>query len=213
MNSESLDKQTRHVSDVQRFEGMPTEELESKLYESKTNTIDRWEGCNKSLKLLFDVLNSSNAGHLDLYDIKTDEVSYNGSTFEKYIRIWKDRHTNEYKTKPKIRIDGFIDDYDFQDTESFGDTYEYRFGTAHSHVAKIKMQDITGGGIKLERSDGKIVSGLTHHESAILMSAMDGMILPSIEKIEDTLVMLWSAFVQDDLNPVHAQSARTFFNR
>lgn len=213
MNRESMDKQTRHVSDVQRFEGMSSEELDSRLYEAKINTIDRWESCNKSLRLLFSVLNSGSAGHIDLFDIKTDEVSYNGSTFEKYIRVWRDKQTNEYRTRPKIRVDGVIDDYDFDETETFGDTYEYRFGTTHSHSAKIKVQDIIGGGVKFERSDGKIVNGLSRHESAILMSALDGMILPSIEKTEDTLIMIWDAVVREDLNPVHAESVKTYFNK
>lgn len=213
MNRESIDKQTRHISDVQRFESMSPNELDAKLHEAKINTVDRWESCNRSLKLLFDVLNSSSAGKINLFDIKTDEVSYNGSTFERYLRVWKDRHTGEYKTRPKVRVDGVIDDYDFEEAESFGDTFEYRFGTTHSHTAKIKMQDITGGGIKLERQDGMVVDGLTRHEMAVLMSAIEGMILPSIEKTEDTLIILWDAVAKEELNPIHASSLRTFFDR
>ena len=213
MNRESMDRQTRHVSDVQRFESMSAEELDTKLHIAETTTVDRWENCNRSFKLLFDTLNSGIAGQIDRFDIKTDEVTYGSSTYERYIRIWKDKRDDAYKCRPKMRVDGIIEDQDFEETESFGSTYEYKFGTTHSHTATVKMLDITGGGVKLERQDGMLVAGLTQHECAVLVSAMEGMILPSIAKAEDTLITIWQAVVDEELNPIHAASVLKFYSK
>lgn len=218
MNSESIDKHTRHISDVQRFESMfqnqPIEDTEADLNELRITVSDRWEACNRSFKALFEILNKSSSTPVNLFDIKINKKQIGTTTHESFIRVWRDQQEGSYQIRTKVRIDGRIEDYLTAPelSESFSDTYTYRFGTAHSHQATVKLHDTLKDKIMLEREDGKIVNGVSLHEMAVLRAALGGHVLPSIEKVEDSLLTIWEAISSDELNPALAKVYREYIN-
>lgn len=217
MDRESIDRRTRHVSSVQRhenmLENMSPEEADSELRQKQIEVTERWASCNSSFQVLFTVLNGSTAKPIDLFDVKVGHESQGDANFEQYLKVWKDPRDNKYKVRTMVRIDGHIEDHDFKPIESFGDTYEYRFGTTHSHSATIKMKDMDGGGIKLERKDGYLVNGLTRHEMAILLSAIDDMIMPSLDDTISSLALLWDSIQNEEWNPTYARAYRDYQDR
>lgn len=216
MDHEPMDDDMKPSSDVQRFkkrfENQAPEDTEAEMKESRAHVIDRWESCNRSFMTLFEVLNSTSTHPIDCFDIKTEEYRNNNSQFEeRYLRVWKDQQDGSYKFRPRVRLDGIVEEYP-ELVERFGDTYEYTFGTADSYSAKVTIKNMYGDGVKLERED-RVVSGLSQHETAVMMAAIDGMILPSITNAEDALLQIWDAVSDGELNPVYAKALHAYFSK
>ena len=216
MNRESIDKETKHVSSVERhvemLENMTPDEIARELRNSREQVTERWESCNRSFTMLFAALNGSTARPIDRFDVKTKHEETHGSTYEDYVRIWKDHREGTYKARLMVRVDGIIEDNEFNETDTFGDTYEYRFGTSYSHSAKIKMRDMIGGGVKMERRDGYLVEGVTQYETAVLLSAIEDMIMPSHDNNVDTLALLWSSIQNEEWNPAYAKAYKDYIS-
>lgn len=209
MDRESVDKQTRHVKDVRRLEAQLTaltpEQSRALLVERQQTTSIRWESCDNSFRMLFSALNRGNKFPVDKFDIrleKDDSVS-----IDTYVRVWRDRRTNTFNVRPYTK-NGPIEDHGFE-KESFGSIYVYRHGTHFAASATLVVHhDDVHPQIKLERIEGKLVQELAPKSTAIFLSAIENHVLPMLEDTEDTLILIWGAVLDNNLNPTHAATVR-----
>jgi hypothetical protein len=192
---------------------MTPDEINAEVRSERLRVTERWESCQRGFTMLFAALNGNTSHPINRFDVKTNHQQYGNSTYEEYVRIWKDSHGDRYNARLMLRIDGVIEDHHFPETEMFGDTYEYLFGTARSHSAKIKIHDMISGGVKMERRDGYLVNGITQFETAILLSAIEDLIMPLLDKNVDTLALLWDSIQNKEWNPKYAEAYQNYVNR
>lgn len=211
MDRESVDRQTKHVRDVSRIESqlstLTPEQSRNWLVERQTTASIRWESCNNSYRTLFMALNRHNKIPVDKFDIKIAAGSSDDTAIDTYIRVWRDRKTNTFNARPFTKS-GPIEDHSFN-KETFGSTYIYRHGTSFAKTATLVVNhDDVHPLIRLERIEGKQVIEQTPQSTAIFISSIDNHILPLLEDTEDTLLLIWDAVLNHDLNPDHAATVR-----
>ena len=214
MDMGSLESNVRHISNVQRIET----ELESMLHTEKYERIEsqmelasiRWAACRRSYAMLFMALNRGNRFPEDNFAIKVNSQKYGNETYDTFVRIWRNDSHQIFNAKPYVVRDKCIRDDSISDTESFGNIYDYHHGTYNSHSARVVFDSNEGDlpAIKLERVDGKLVSDMSDHNYAILLSAIEDCIVPSLEMTEDTLSMIYEGMLNKDYNPELAERVR-----
>ncbi len=214
MDLGSVEKNTRYISDVQRIKAeletlSPTQKQE-RIEKEKERTAIRWRECRRSFAMMFMALNRGNKFPEDCFTVKIDSKQYGNETYETYMGIWRSKDHSTYNVRPYVRRDEFIHDGTAIDTESFGDTFDYRHGTYHSHSARVVFDNDSGEipNVRLERINGYLVSKMADQEHAILLSALEEGITPILEQTEDTLTMIAEAMLNEDLNPDLVQKMR-----
>lgn len=206
MNQESIDSQTRHVNDVHRIEmyfaSLSDEQIDTLIHEHQYNLSVRWEQCRRSFQMLFIGLNRGNHMPVDNFEIRTSREATSGVDFETMVRVWRDRKNNTFNVRPFTRR-GRIDNYEF-DTESFGDSFVYHYGTHRSKTARLSVDhDDPDSTIKLERIDGKLIREPSAYSKAVLLTALDDYVAPIMDNTEETLALLYNCALDPDLNPAH----------
>lgn len=209
MDRQSVDRQTKHVKDVRRIASQMTEltpeQTRDWVSERQSTASIRWESCDNSYRMLFMALNRGNKYPVDKFDVRIESEESIG--IDTYVRVWRDRRTNTFNAKPFTK-QGAIEDHHF-DTESFGGIYIYRHGTNFAGTATLVVNhDGVHPVINLERIEGKKQTIQTPQTDAIFLSALENLILPSLEDTEDTLILVWDAVLNDNLNPTLAAAVR-----
>ena len=183
-NGEYLGRQQK--SEIsQRLESLTPDEAERVCNVLHAQAAEQWERYHGSFDALFDRLNLHNIRELNLFDIIVDNGA--DTPTETYIRVWKDRD-GAYNTCQLLRYNGQI--LDRGATETFSDTYEYRFGRDDNSVATIRLRDDVTG-VKHARADGELVDQRSEYETTILVEALELHVLPSLEQTRTTLARLW----------------------
>lgn len=149
----------------------------------------QWSKCNNSFRALFDRLNLYNSSELNLFDINIDQDTNVSAT--RYMRIWRNISGNTYNTSKLLRYNNEI--IDREETNSFSDTFEYRFGPSNDHIATIKIQDDIDGRVKLANKEGEQFDARTQQETAVLLCALEAEVIPSIKHSRQRLAELWNA--------------------
>lgn len=214
MDLGSIEKNTRHISDVQRVKA----ELETLLPAEKQYLIEiekelvaiQWRECRRGFTMMFMALNRGNRYPQDSFVVKIDSRQYGNETYDTYMRIWRSKDHATYSVRPHVRRSGFIHDGGVMDTESFSDAFDYHHGTYHSHSARVVFDNDSGEvpDVRLDRVNGYLVNEMTVKEEAILLSALQGHVVPILEQTEDTLTMIAEAMLNNDLNPDIASKMR-----
>jgi hypothetical protein len=206
MNHESINRQTRRVVDVHRAEAylgsLTDEEIDRLLNERQQNVSLRWAECRKKFRMLFMALNRENGRNLprDTFDIRLNSEIIGNDTVDTYARIRRNRKDDSYDVRPFTR-NGRIEDHEFEG-EQFSGTYTYRYGTYYSKSAKLSVDhDEPEPVIKLERINGYIAAPDNIKNKAALLAAIDGLVSPSLENIEETLNIIVQAALDSQLNP------------
>lgn len=171
----------------QRLESLTPDEAQQLCDVLHTQAAEQWDKCHGSFNALFDRLNLFNVRELNLFDIIVDKAA--DAPTETYIRVWKDRN-GAYNTCQLLRYNGQI--LDRGSTETFSDTYEYRFGPDGNSVATIRLRDDVTG-VKHARADGELLDQRSTYETNILVEALELHVLPSLEQTKTTLARLWGA--------------------
>lgn len=210
MNYESLNRDTKHVTDVVRieaqFESMSTEEVDILILDKVQNISIRWAQCRKSFRTLFMTFNRGNGHNMpqDRFDIRIGNEIIGDMPVETFVRVYRDRRTDAFITHPYTRV-GAIESHEYT-TERFDDTYHYRYGTHHSKSAKISINhDMPEPTIRLERVDGKLIMDMDISAKAVFVAGLTSHVDPLIERTEETLILLSSAAMDSELNPELAE--------
>ena len=212
MNRGSIDKESRHIHSVQRLRS----ELDKLDPDGRKNRLEekielaqlRWLNCRRSFAMLFMTLNRGNKFPVDSFDIKVDSRTFGDRTYDTYVRVWRDKDHQTYHAKPYINCGSNIIDHGFA-TETFGHTYNYRYGTCHSQTAKIEfVNEVDLVEIRLVRVDGYLADPTNHANDGIFLAALEEQIIPALRETEDTLGLLGGSILKEDLNPEHAKKTR-----
>jgi hypothetical protein len=212
MDHESINRQTKHIKDVLRIESelanMQPEEVTEMLERTKENAAIRWDSCMRSFKGLFMTLNRGNRWPVDSFNVKLRSEQFNDQIVDTYARVWRSKDHITYNIQPYTDSGNNIYDYSFE-PERFSNVYMYRYGTYHSHSAKLEINQINNEpAIDLTRMDGYQVNEVTPKSTAIFLGALEGMVMPHIETTEDSLIFIWSAVLDNDLNPEFADKIK-----
>lgn len=212
MNQDSIDRWSRHIYDVPRIDAS-LEQLSDteaqKLLESQSERVTtRWSLCVKSFKTLFMMLNRGGRFPTDSFDIRIKHEVHGETTYDTHVRVWRSKDHEQFYIKPYVTCGHTIYDYNFK-TESFGKDYEYRFGTHSAHSAKFH---ITTDGIEpelqLTRVNGMLVDNSDNKHRAIYLSAIEGAIVPSLNDTEESLALIYTSLLDNNLNPELAERTR-----
>jgi hypothetical protein len=212
MDWESIDKSTRHIRSVQRIESelasLSAEELAEQLEALSAEATTRWESCHRSYRALFGALNKGNGWRQANFDIRLQRAEIDDKQVDTYFHVWYERPSDTYNVRLYIALGNGI--YDHSEVkESFSKVYEYRHDTRYSKSAKLAIDyDGREASLSLQRIDGYSVRSDTLHTKAIFCAAVQDGVIPELENTEDTLLLLWSAVLDDDLNPELARRVR-----
>jgi hypothetical protein len=205
MDHESISRQTRHIKDVLRIESeltnMQPEEVNDLLERTRENAAIRWDSCMRSFKGLFMILNRGNRWPIDSFNIKLRSEQFDDQIIDTYARVWRSKDHTTYNIQPYTDSGSHIYDYSFE-PERFSNTYNYRYGTYHSHSAKLEINQVNNEpAIDMASMDGYRVNEITPKSTAIFLSALESMVMPHIETTEDSLIFIWNAVLDNNLNP------------
>lgn len=212
MDRQSIERQTKHVKDVSRIElqlrTLTPEQSRELFIERQSTASIRWESCDNSFRTLFMALSRGNRRPVDKFDIRIAAGSADDTATDTYVRVWRDRRTSTFNVRPFTK-NGPIEDHTFE-KETLSSIYIYRHGTNFAKSATLVVHhDDIHPKIRLERIEGKEVIQQTPLSTAIFLSAIDNYVLPSLEDTEDTLMLIWDAVLNHDLNPDHAITVRS----
>jgi|GEM_PF-3564024 len=205
MDLKSVEKQVRHIYDVQRVSIELTEaaheEIDDRLENQKNLAATRWESCHRGYIMLFMTLNRGNKFPRDSFDIKIDSKQLGGETYDTYMRISRDRRNNIYSARPFVDRGNGIIDHQFE-AEYFSKEFEYKYGTCRSSIAKVAA-DFNGieASVELSRVNGSKVHEMTVEKKAVFLAALESEVLPRLENVEDTLTLVTEKMLDDKLNP------------
>ena len=214
MNIDSVERGGRHISNVQRIKAelsiLSEHDKQKRIDSEKELASIRWITCRKGFAMLFMALNRGNHFPEDDFVVKVDSKVYSKETYDTYMRVWRSKDHQTYNAKPFVKRDEKIRDDDVLDTESFGRTFDYPYGTYHSHSARVVFDSDEGvlPNVRLERIDGILVDEMSDNEYAILLGVLESEVMPSIDFAEDTLTLISEAVLNRDYNPVLAERLR-----
>lgn len=208
MDRESVEKQTRHATNVRRIElqlaTMSPEDIEKRVDTLTTVAAARWESCHRSFAGLIQTLNRGNRLPIDSFNIRLKHEDVDNSPVDTYVHVWNDRKNGTYNVRPYLRLEGNIVDKSI-DTEKFGSIYTYKYGTYYSQSAQVVMRyDGHEATATLTRINGYLVEADTLRTNAVFISALEDAVLPELENTENTLILIWGAVTDRELNPEHA---------
>lgn len=203
---ESIDKKAQHLRNVYRYqfdlESMSDQERLDKLERAKTNAAARWQSCHGSFARLFSVLNDNVPIQKNSFDIYAKRELVNNVLIETKIRLQRGLGTPEFTVQPYVIIDNSIVDQALG-KEVFNDKFEYLYGTYHSQKASLSVYfDGHESRLVLDRINGyKVIDQTSITNSSIMLAAIEDVLEPHLSQIEDTLIVLWGAIINKDLNP------------
>lgn len=211
MNQESIDQMTRHIKDVPRIEArlaeLTPEEIDQLVTEKQSTASIRWAQCRRSFQMLFMIMSRGNKLPVDSFEVKLSSEQIGSDTVDVCARVWRDRRDGTFNVRPFTR-NGHVEDRSFA-TETFGDTFNYRYGTHLSKSATLEVDhDDPDTLIHLTRVEGKLVDETTPQNKAIYLSALESLVMPSLDDIQDTLMLVSEAARDPELNPDHAEKYR-----
>lgn len=212
MDIDSIDKRSRHIKDIRRFEaeisGLTDYDKERLIEYQKEIAAMRWGLCSKSFKMLFMMLNRDNHFPADSFNVMLKRENVGETTYDTYVRVWRSKDHQSYHIKPYIDCGSGIIDSTFE-TESFGREFIYRYGTHYSHSANVIVSsDTVEPEMKLTRINGMLVHTLDDKTRSIYLAALENKVMPSLDQTEESLILIYTAMLDSTLNPELAKRAR-----
>lgn len=212
MDVDSIDKRSRHIKEIRRIEAeisdLTDNEKDLLLENQKEKAATRWALCSKSFKMLFMMLNRDNRFPMDSFNVKLKHENIGKATYDTYARVWRSKDHQSYYIKPYIDCGYGIIDSSFE-IENFGREFVYRYGTHYSHSAKVIVpSDTVEPEMKLSRIDGMLANNLDDKTRSIYLAALENNVMPSLDRTEESLILIYTAMLDSTLNPELARKAR-----
>lgn len=206
MDMENIDKGSQHLRNVYRYqyelELLSEPERLDKLERAKTTAAARWQSCYGSFSKLFSSLNSNLPIQKNSFDIYAKRDLVNNMLFETKIRLQRGQNNSEISIQPYVVINHSVVDQAMC-KEVFKDNFEYQYGTYHSQRARICV-DFDGheSRLILDRINGyKVLNQTAISYASVFLAAIEDAVEPSLTQTEDTLIVLWKAIMNRELNP------------
>lgn len=214
MDQNSIDRTVKHIKDVPRIEArfaqLTLEEIDQLVDVHQTIMSVRLAQCRRSFQMLFMVMSKGHKMPVGSFDILLGSEQIGDATIDTYARVERDKSKNTFSVRPFTR-NGRIEDHEFT-TETFGDTFRYKYGTYFSKSATLEVDhDDPDSTIRLTRVEGQLVTEMTTKEKALFLSALDNLVAPHIEDTENTLILLHQAALDTTLNPDIAERFRIHY--
>ncbi len=211
MDLGSIDRLSRHIKNVPRIEAnlaaLTLEEIDDLLEERVSHASTRWELCNHSFRMLFMAISRGSRLPIDSFEVRLAREEIGVDSIDTWARVWRDRKNDTFNVKPFTR-NGRIEDHGFQ-TEQFGDTFNYRYGTYNSKSAKLEVShDTPDPIIRLTRIEGKLVDNMTLSAKSIYLGALEDIVMPMLDNTEETLQLICQSALNEQLNPDLAAKLR-----
>lgn len=208
MDKENIERKLMHLKRVRRIQNELEYMSADDARERIANTIDivqtRWENCQRSFTSLFTVLNEGNSLQKNAFDIKLKNESIDNLSIETIARIQRLEDNSSFHIRPYAILNQSIVDQALGE-ETFSREYRYEYGTYHNQIANVSFHyDGNSTRIFLDRLNGYKVNNTSNNDTAILLAAIEDCILPAISSTEDSLILLWDAASDPDLNPHYA---------
>lgn len=206
MDMEGIDKKAKHLKNVYRIqfdlELMSDQERLDKLERAKTNAAARWQSCHGSFARLFSVLNDNVPTQKNSFDVYAKRELVNNVLIETKVRLQRGLRTPEFTVQPYVIIDNSIVDQALG-KEVFKEKFEYLYGTYHSQKASVSIYfDGHESRLVLDRINGyKVIDPTSINNVSIMLAAIEDVVEPQLSQTENTLIVLWDAIMDKELNP------------
>lgn len=208
MDRKSIDNKTKHVLNVLRIQSELSHMSDEQIYERielhRGSAATRWEGCQRSFTALFSHLNNGVKHKHDVFDIKLKHEVIDNTIVETRSRLQRSKDNSAFSVRPYAVLGSKIVDQTLGE-ELFTNQYRYQYGTYRNQSANIFVDyDGNETSLYLSHLNGQIVEENNLHNYAVFLAAIEDVVLPEISSTEDTLVVLWQAVLDKELNPEHA---------
>lgn len=208
VDKENIERKLMHLKRVRRIQNELEYMSPDDARERIDNTIGivqaRWENCQRSFTAFFSTLNEGNPRPKNTFDIKLRSETVDNLCVDTMVRIQRSEDNSSFHIRPYAILNQSIVDQTLGE-ETFSSEYRYEYGTYHNQIASIRFfYDGNCARIYLDRLNGYRTNNSSNSDTAVLLAAIEDYILPSISSSEDSLILLWEATSDQELNPHYA---------